>query len=269
MSMRKFLSKIFEMIYRCISYYQNLTSYSTSKSFCNQAESAELPVNSTDEYHSDNDLQTSSQTSEVDEKEVEKQVKDIDSKRNRQLSSSSSEEDENDDNHNQSLPKLHKIKHQTSQYHRQRAHFYAVKRSEYFSLSHQAYHAYDHAEAKRHSSTANKFAKLMNKSNKLAADAAFVENNSKKSLRAHEIDLHGLFVAEAIERLADRIIFARQKGFSHLIVVTGRGLHSPNGPKIKPAVIRFAQDEKIVYRSGWPNAGCVRLDLITVQNNRN
>lgn len=150
---------------------------------------------------------------------------------------------------------------QKSKFHRLLASRYSDKRNEFFKLSQHAFRAGNHAKAKKHSFTANKYAELMDLANKRATDAAFAENNSKKSQRAHEIDLHGLFVHEAIERLEERVNSAMQNGFPHLIVVTGQGVHSENGPKIKPAGIKFAEDEEIVYRLDCPNAGCIRFDI--------
>jgi DNA-nicking Smr family endonuclease len=45
-------------------------------------------------------------------------------------------------------------------------------------------------------------------------------------LRSDEIDLHGLFVQEAIEKAEERIDQCKRQGVDHLIIIVGRGNHS-------------------------------------------
>lgn len=54
-----------------------------------------------------------------------------------------------------------------------------------------------------------------------------------------EIDLHGLYVQEAIQQTEQAIQRAQQAGLPQLIVITGRGLHSTaHVAKIKPGLSR-------------------------------
>ena len=57
---------------------------------------------------------------------------------------------------------------------------------------------------------------------------------------ASEIDLHGLYVQEAIQQTEQAIQRAQQAGLPQLIVITGKGLHSTaHVAKIKPGPSRL------------------------------
>lgn len=43
----------------------------------------------------------------------------------------------------------------------------------------------------------------------------------------NEIDLHGLFVAEARQKVEEAIQRCQNSKQTHLIIIVGRGLHSP------------------------------------------
>ncbi|KAG2015503.1 hypothetical protein CC2G_008771 [Coprinopsis cinerea AmutBmut pab1-1] len=51
-----------------------------------------------------------------------------------------------------------------------------------------------------------------------------------------EIDLHGLYVKEAISRTEEALEAAKRRGDTELKLIVGKGLHSSNGAKIKPAI---------------------------------
>lgn len=136
---------------------------------------------------------------------------------------------------------------------------FAEMRSEYFKLSKQAYRSGDKKQAKILSNQGKKFAQLMEKANKTAADAIFNRNNQNGL--ADTIDLHGLFVKEAIERLSARVAFVKKGNDDELTVIVGRGLHSQGGPKLKPAVIKYANSNGILHRMDSPNPGCLRFEL--------
>lgn len=138
---------------------------------------------------------------------------------------------------------------------REKSKYYFEKHQEFILKSNQAYKRGDKMKAKVFSNESKKFKVLMDKENEMASDEIFANNNANKS--SNEIDLHGLFVAEAIERLSKRISRAKQYGENSLIVIAGRGRHSENGPKIKPAVIDFAKKNRIQYEENSPNSGCI------------
>lgn len=77
------------------------------------------------------------------------------------------------------------------------------------------------------------------------AAAAFLEENSRRNPRRDTIDLHRLYVKEAIlelDKFLDNYILELiESGYQEktLNVITGRGVHSIDGvPKVKPAVIK-------------------------------
>ncbi|KAH9019029.1 hypothetical protein EDB85DRAFT_1820114, partial [Lactarius pseudohatsudake] len=68
-----------------------------------------------------------------------------------------------------------------------------------------------------------------------AAKIFFRENN-KVSVDG-EIDLHGLYVAEAIQVAEDQVEIARWRGDEVVHFIVGKGLHSGTGEaKIRPAL---------------------------------
>lgn len=61
------------------------------------------------------------------------------------------------------------------------------------------------------------------------------ENN--QNTRPDEVDLHGLFVKEAIQRTEQAIAQAEVRGDSQMRIIVGKGLHSEGSvAKIKPAI---------------------------------
>jgi DNA-nicking Smr family endonuclease len=137
--------------------------------------------------------------------------------------------------------------------------FYADQKNQYMQLSRQAYERGDKKEAKALSNKGKQLKSLMDKENQAAASNIFVIHNANKN--ENEIDLHGLFVTEAIDRLNRRVEQARKSGEHELIVIVGRGIHSEGGPKIKPAVIKYATKNKIEHQLNSPNAGCITFEF--------
>ncbi|KAJ7084298.1 cytoplasmic protein [Mycena belliarum] len=104
-----------------------------------------------------------------------------------------------------------------------------------FSESHSAYERGDGAGAKQLSNDGKEHQRKMNDLNKEASNWIYIENN--KDSKAGEIDLHGLYVKEAIEHTDQAIQEAKQRGDSELHLIVGKGLHSPGGAgKLKPAI---------------------------------
>lgn len=102
----------------------------------------------------------------------------------------------------------------------------------------------------------------MKEANDDAADIIFEINND--TLPAHIIDLHRLFVSEAIIKLTDRVNYAVNRRMLQLIVIVGRGTHSDGGPKLNTAVANFASEHDIRYSSDPLNPGRITLYLENV-----
>lgn len=141
---------------------------------------------------------------------------------------------------------------------RKQAGEHAKKKNELFQKSKQAYKQNRKAEAKKLSTEGKKLEEKMVHCNAQAAEVIFNKNNPLGKY-SDSIDLHGLFVKEAIAKLKQKILSAKQVGFPHLDVVVGLGKHSPGEPKLKPAVMQHAQKFNIRYKLDLPNRGCIRL----------
>ncbi|KAJ3074189.1 hypothetical protein HDU98_011941 [Podochytrium sp. JEL0797] len=116
----------------------------------------------------------------------------------------------------------------------------------------------DGAEAKR-LSDAKKAAQQQAAEANLRARVLIVAHfNDSRPLA--EIDLHGLFVQEAKDVLTERIAACRAQNVERLAVITGKGNHSANGPRIKPMVIEFCRELDLECEMGT-NEGCVTLIL--------
>lgn len=88
----------------------------------------------------------------------------------------------------------------------------------------------------------------------------FYKNN--KELPITMIDLHELYVEQAIDFLSQHIVYVFREGVYSLTVIVGKGLHSDNGvPKIKPAVEKFAEMNKIVFYTDANNEGRIVFNI--------
>lgn len=81
------------------------------------------------------------------------------------------------------------------------------------------------------------------------------------------IDLHGLYVSEAIERINRHLEKCRDAGVERTTIITGRGLHSQGGvAKIKPEVERWLQERVAKYRVlPKDNEGAFTVELVSEQ----
>ncbi|KAJ7720770.1 hypothetical protein B0H16DRAFT_1603805 [Mycena metata] len=69
--------------------------------------------------------------------------------------------------------------------------------------------------------------------NKTACDMIF------KGEEPNEVDLHGLFVKEAELKVQEAVLAAEQRGDLEVRFIVGQGIHSSDGPKLKPALVYF------------------------------
>lgn len=105
---------------------------------------------------------------------------------------------------------------------------------------------------------------------KILANEIFQRNNPPQKSSNNIIDLHGLFVCEAIERVAKRVAAAKYNNESELTVIVGQGIHSKDGrPKLKPAIVQFAEENEISYRVNVPNPGCIRFKFTSTGDKEN
>jgi len=133
-----------------------------------------------------------------------------------------------------------------------------------FAESHEAYGRGDGAGAKELSNQGKAHQAKMISLNKEASDWIFIENN--KDSKPGEIDLHGLYVKEAIEHTDRALQEAKQKGDSELHLIVGKGLHSQGGAaKIKPAIEELMQKHHISAELDPHNAGVLVVQMGTGQ----
>lgn len=144
-------------------------------------------------------------------------------------------------------------------YYRKEATKWAVKRDQSFRSSQNAYKRGDGLKAKMDSNLGKNYKKLADEANKSAAEAIFIQNNENRPSTV--IDLHGLYVNEAIDILEEYVIFGINNCFHQLDVIVGQGNHSDDGPKLKPNVMLFAENNGIPYTINERNPGCIHLRL--------
>ncbi|KAJ3781788.1 hypothetical protein GGU10DRAFT_365545 [Lentinula aff. detonsa] len=129
-----------------------------------------------------------------------------------------------------------------------------------FQESHEAYARGDGAGAKELSNEGKEHKQKMEQLNKQASDWIYVENN--KDSKPGEIDLHGLYVKEAIERSDSAIEDAKRRGDTEMHLIVGKGLHSSGGvAKIKPAIEALMQKHQLVAELDSNNAGVLIVQL--------
>ena len=129
----------------------------------------------------------------------------------------------------------------------------AKLRGEFYDKAKQEHDNGNGAKAKEYSTEGHKHDDLVKEYNKQAADAFFAAHNKGRDQMT--IDLHGLYVEEAMERLKARVEAIGRKGT--FVIIWGAGNHSEGGVrKIKPAVIDYLNAEKFQFEDDNPNHGC-------------
>lgn len=87
-----------------------------------------------------------------------------------------------------------------------------------------------------------------------AANLIYQINNYKRDRNWDEIDLHGLSEREAIRFITDILQqFSDNpeiRDHEYLTVIVGKGIHSPNGPIIGPAIRQFLEKHGYEYWGG-------------------
>lgn len=125
------------------------------------------------------------------------------------------------------------------------------------SESHAAYEQGDGAAAKRLSSESHRKADEAERAQQHAASHIFQFKNAR--VAPHEVDLHGLFVAEAVAFTELRLgLDASSQPRPHTcVVIYGAGHHSAGGTqKVKPAVLELLHRFGLAVVEDCPNAGC-------------
>ncbi|KAF8444638.1 hypothetical protein L210DRAFT_3530408 [Boletus edulis BED1] len=103
-----------------------------------------------------------------------------------------------------------------------------------YQQSKEAYERHDRARAKALSDEGKRHALKMETLHADASATIFKENNRERD--ACEVDLHGLFVKEAIVYSEKAVTGARQRGYSEIRLIVGQGNHSESISRLKPAL---------------------------------
>ncbi|QLL33614.1 hypothetical protein HG536_0E05250 [Torulaspora globosa] len=134
------------------------------------------------------------------------------------------------------------------------------RRQQLSNESQAAYKQGDGGRAHQLSEKAKIQQRLAEQYNMDAAEYVFVQNNADSD--SDEIDLHGLFVKEAVWILKRRIASGIKAHESHVRVIVGKGVHSQNGlAKIKPAVEELCRDANLRNYLDKKNQGVLIIEL--------
>ncbi|KAL7281248.1 hypothetical protein ACG7TL_004556 [Trametes sanguinea] len=129
-----------------------------------------------------------------------------------------------------------------------------------FDEAHRAYESGDGARAKELSNKGKAAQQEMERLNEQAAEWIFRENNTDSG--PGEVDLHGLYVKEAIRFTDKSIQEARARGDSKIRLIVGKGLHSSGGvAKLKPAIEELIQKHGLVAELDEHNAGVLIVNI--------
>ncbi|KAM0790817.1 hypothetical protein ACM66B_004662 [Microbotryomycetes sp. NB124-2] len=129
-----------------------------------------------------------------------------------------------------------------------------------FSASKQAYASGDGGRAHDLSVQGKEHQRLKEMYNDQAAEWIFQANNRSQPFGT--IDLHGLYVQEAIERTEKTIRDVRGRGLPELRIIVGKGIHSDRHvAKIKPAIIDLMERENLTAHLDSHNSGVLVVQL--------
>ncbi|KAK0472439.1 hypothetical protein IW261DRAFT_1424269 [Armillaria novae-zelandiae] len=129
-----------------------------------------------------------------------------------------------------------------------------------FSESHEAYDRKDHAAAKDLANQGKDHKQRMEQLHKEASNWIYLENNRGK--QPGEIDLHGLYVKEAIVYTDAALKKARFRGDSEIRLIVGKGSHSEGGiAKVRLAIEELMRKYQLVAELDPSNSGVLIVEL--------
>ncbi|GIL86521.1 hypothetical protein Vretimale_11608 [Volvox reticuliferus] len=156
------------------------------------------------------------------------------------------------------------------EYWRERGDQLARARNEAFAGSKAAYLRGDHTTAGKLSRQGKEYARQSDAAHSKAAALFLQRNNPGAAATGADdgshalLDLHGLRVKEAIAVVRKALARGRAMGHKQLVLVVGRGLHSPGGiSKLRPAIEQMVQRHNVRATPGVPNEGCITIEFVT------
>ncbi|PBK98314.1 DUF1771-domain-containing protein [Armillaria gallica] len=131
-----------------------------------------------------------------------------------------------------------------------------------FDESHEAHIRGDRAAAKDLSKQAKRHKQKMEQLNKEASNWIYYGQCYDPSpLKPGEIDLHGLYVKEAIAFTDAALEEAKLRGDSEIRLIVGKGLHSGGAAKVGPAIENLMRKYQLVAEFDLSNSGVLVVEL--------
>ncbi|KAF8556354.1 DUF1771-domain-containing protein [Imleria badia] len=131
-----------------------------------------------------------------------------------------------------------------------------------FQQSHETYDRGDGALAKKLSENGKQHERTMESLNAEASAWIFRRDHARQDCKPGEINLHGLYVKEAVSCVDKSIQEARQRGDAEIRLIVGKGLHSDGHvTKIKPAIEDLMKKHDIPTQVDPHNAGVLIAQL--------
>lgn len=137
---------------------------------------------------------------------------------------------------------------------------YGEKMGKAFEESQKEWKLGDKKKAKELSDLGNYCKEEMEKYNKLASRLILEFNNHSRDL--NELDLHGLYVNEALEYFVESLQVKIKEKVQLLKVITGKGVHSKDGPKVKQKILEYCKLNNISVQQDEINDGCLVINII-------
>ena len=136
-------------------------------------------------------------------------------------------------------------------------------RDEAYQKSQDAFNQGNHAAAKENSEKRKECAEKIKFHNSKAAEEIFRFHNPHPE-HLEQVDLHGLFVEEAKEKVESHISRCKRAKLKQFKVVVGKGLHSVNGvPKLKFAIQELVETYHLRCTIDERNAGCLLVEFVS------
>ncbi|CAE6349498.1 unnamed protein product [Rhizoctonia solani] len=127
--------------------------------------------------------------------------------------------------------------------------------SKSFEDAQKAFKSGEKANAKKLAEAGKRYQAEMKR---LDAEASNWVHEQLNSGEKDGLDLHGLYVNEAVTRAEDGIRAARNRGQEELRLIVGRGSHSTNQmAKIKPAIISLLSRKRLGFTTDPRNQGVI------------
>lgn len=128
-----------------------------------------------------------------------------------------------------------------------------------FDASKMAYQSGERARAKELSNEGKRHKAEMERLNKQASDWIFEQVNLDST--PGMIDLHGLFVKEAITKTEAAVQDAQARGDMQIRIIVGKGLHSQGTARLRPAIEDLMIKHQLNAHIDPLNAGVLIVSL--------